>query len=55
VNPNYLELNLAAQKEAPRSHYHVYKLLVAARQHNVIQNGNLQTSVIEDKVFAFSR
>jgi alpha-glucosidase len=55
VNPNYLELNLAAQKEAQRSHYHVYKLLVAARQHNVIQKGKLHTSVIGDRVFTFSR
>jgi alpha-glucosidase len=55
VNPNYLELNLAAQKEAQRSHYHVYKQLVAARHHSTIQKGKLRTSVIGDKVFSFSR
>jgi alpha-glucosidase len=55
VNPNYLQLNLAAQKEAERSHYRVYKQLVAARQHRTIQSGDLRTRVIGDRVFAFSR
>jgi hypothetical protein len=55
VNPNYKELNLAAQKRADRSHYHVYKQLVAARSHTTIQKGILRTRVIEDSVFSFLR
>ncbi|PSN41543.1 Maltase 1 [Blattella germanica] len=55
VNPNYKELNLVAEKEASRSHYHVYKDLVKARQTPTIQNGRLYTNVIADKIFSFSR
>jgi len=55
VNPNYMELNLAAQKLANRSHYHVYKQLVAARSLPTIQEGVLRTSIIGDSVFTFLR
>jgi alpha-glucosidase len=55
VNPNYKELNLAAQKRAEWSHYHVYKQLVAARSHITIQKGNLRTGIIGDSVFSFLR
>jgi alpha-glucosidase len=55
VNPNYKELNLAAQKLANQSHYHVYKQLVAARSHITIQTGSLRTRVIGDNVFSFLR
>jgi alpha-glucosidase len=55
VNPNYKELNLAAQKLADRSHYHVYKQLVAARSNPTIQKGVLRTGVIGDSVFTFLR
>jgi alpha-glucosidase len=55
VNPNYKELNLEAQKQANRSHYHVYKQLVAARSHLTIQKGNLRTRVIGERVFSFLR
>jgi alpha-glucosidase len=55
VNPNYKELNLAAQKLANQSHYHVYKQLVAARSHPTIQKGDLHTSVIGGSVFTFLR
>ncbi|PSN52222.1 Maltase 1 [Blattella germanica] len=55
VNPNYLTLNLAAEKEAPKSHYKVYQKIVAARKFPTIQTGSLTTYPASEKVFAFSR
>jgi hypothetical protein len=40
VKPKYLELNLEAQKQSEKSHYHVYKQLVAARHHTAIRRLN---------------
>nr|CAD7451878.1 unnamed protein product [Timema tahoe] len=55
VNSNYPELNVEAQKKASVSHYHVYKLLTAARATPTIQRGDTQVEVIGDHVFAFTR
>ncbi|XP_069689413.1 maltase A3-like isoform X1 [Periplaneta americana] len=54
VNPNYKDLNLVNEKAAEKSHYHVYKQLLQARQEPAIQQGSLHTNVIGD-VFSFSR
>nr|CAD7410531.1 unnamed protein product [Timema poppensis] len=55
VNPRYPELNVEAQKKASVSHYHVYKLLTAARATPTVQRGDTQVEVIGDHVFAFTR
>jgi alpha-glucosidase len=55
VNSNYHQLNLAAQKEAPVSHYKVYQRLVELRKQPSVQRGSLQTYSASEKVFAFSR
>nr|CAD7451872.1 unnamed protein product [Timema tahoe] len=57
VNPNYLTLNLAAQVNADESesHYKVYQRLTGLRQTNTIQRGSLDTQVISELIFSFSR
>ncbi|PNF22635.1 Maltase 2 [Cryptotermes secundus] len=55
VNSNYHQLNLAAQKEAPVSHYKVYQRLIELRKQPTVQRGSLQTYPASEKVFAFSR
>ncbi|XP_049798365.1 uncharacterized protein LOC126230929 [Schistocerca nitens] len=46
VNPNYVTLNLAAQKAAERSHYHVYQQLVRMREEAIVQQGDVSTAAL---------
>jgi alpha-glucosidase len=55
VNPNYKILNLKNEMRWSNSHYSIYKRLVEARQHPVIQNGSLNISVLSEDIFSFSR
>ncbi|PSN31182.1 Maltase 1 [Blattella germanica] len=55
VNSNYKELNLKNEKEAANSHYKIYQQLTKARNEPAVQSGNLQTAVLSENVFAFSR
>ncbi|XP_025411860.1 maltase 2-like isoform X2 [Sipha flava] len=55
VNPNYWRLNLAEQKEQPRSHYSVYKRLTSLRKTRTMQRGAFVGHVLSEWVYAFSR
>ncbi|XP_046736597.1 maltase 1-like [Diprion similis] len=55
VNPNYLTLNLAAEKEADVSHYKNVQAAIKLRSNEVIRHGSLDTQVIGESVVAFAR
>ncbi|XP_030383381.1 maltase 2-like isoform X2 [Scaptodrosophila lebanonensis] len=55
VHPNYLELNLAKQQEATKSHYKVYKALVELRKSVVLRRGRFTIEPLSRAVFAFKR
>ena len=55
VNPNYLEVNVEAQKSAPESHLKVYQALANLRQTEVrIQSGFWDT-MLENDVLGIAR
>ncbi|XP_032584718.1 maltase 2 isoform X1 [Drosophila mojavensis] len=55
VNPNYLGLNLAAQQEAARSHYKVYKALIELRKLPTLRRGRFSIEPLSRAVFALRR
>lgn len=55
VNSNYRELNLARQKNAPRSVYKSFKQLMELRKEKTFQHGSFESKVLSDKVFAYVR
>nr|CAD7459865.1 unnamed protein product [Timema tahoe] len=55
VNPNYLELNLEAEIIAETSHFKVYQQLTGLRNTKTIQLGSLNTQVVSEWIFTFSR
>ncbi|XP_064535198.1 maltase 2 isoform X2 [Drosophila montana] len=55
VNPNYLVLNLEAQKQAVKSHYKVYKSLIELRKLPVLRRGRFSIEPLSRAVFAFKR
>ncbi|XP_030556538.1 maltase 2 isoform X2 [Drosophila novamexicana] len=55
VNPNYLVLNLEAQKQAAKSHYKVYKSLIELRKLPVLRRGRFSIEPLSRTVFAFKR
>jgi alpha-glucosidase len=55
VNPNYVALNLEAQKAAENSHYKVYKKLIELRKTATIQQGATQVAALSPNVLGFTR
>ncbi|PNF21613.1 Maltase 2 [Cryptotermes secundus] len=55
VNPNYVELNLEAQKAAEKSHYKVYKQLTELRKNPTIQRGGAHVAALSQNVLGFTR
>ncbi|XP_047118890.1 maltase 2-like [Schistocerca piceifrons] len=56
VNENYLQgINVESELEADLSHIKVYRKLVDARGWRVAQRGALDTAIISEWVFAFTR
>lgn len=55
VHPNYLELNLAAQKTAEKSHFKVYQKLAKLRKTDAFVYGDFQMEVLGDNVLAYFR
>ncbi|XP_069682934.1 maltase 2-like isoform X2 [Periplaneta americana] len=55
VNSNYKFLNLKTQMKASKSHYLIYKRLVAARKHPTIQIGSLTIHIPHADIFFFAR
>ena len=54
MNPNYAEVNVAAQFKAKESHLKVYIQLTHLRKDERVKKGETMTMVV-DSVFAFSR
>ncbi len=57
INPNYKEINVAAQKEDPTSILNFYKKMIAARkQYDVFVYGSYELELANhDQVYAYSR
>jgi hypothetical protein len=55
VNPNYKILNLKNEMSLSNSHYSIYKRLVEARKHPVIQSVSLNINILSEDIFSFSR
>ena len=57
VNPNYLDINAAAQQADPDSVWHCYQKLIALRrQHPVFQRGYFELLLEKDEaIFAYTR
>lgn len=55
VHPNYLELNLEAQKAAEKSHFKVYQKLTKLRQSDAFVYGDFQMEVLGKNVLTYFR
>lgn len=55
VNPNYVELNLDAEKAAGKSHYKFYQRLMEIRKLDTFQYGDLKIVALNQNVFAYVR
>lgn len=53
VHPNYLQINLAAQKAAEKSHFKVYKKLTKLRQSDAFVYGDFQMDAIKNVLVYF--
>ena len=55
VHPNYPTLNLALQKEAPKSYYKLYQHLALLRTKDAFVHGDFKTMAVNDDVFGYVR
>ncbi|XP_055594039.1 maltase 1-like [Uranotaenia lowii] len=55
VHPNFREVNLAAQKAAPKSLYKLYQQLIRLRKEPTFRHGDLKTFALMNNVLAFTR
>ena len=55
INPNYVDINLMAQKSAPKSHFKFYQQLMELRRHKTFTDGNLNIQALNRNVFAYTR
>lgn len=55
VHPNYVELNVKAQKEAEKSHLKFYQELMNLRRHPTFQDGTLKLQALNRNVLAYVR
>lgn len=55
VNPNYQTLNLAQQKEAPKSFYKFYQQLALLRRNDTFVYGDFKSTAVDDNVFGYVR
>lgn len=55
VNPNYPTLNLAQQKEAPKSFYKFYQKLALLRRNETFVSGDFQSTAIDENVLGYAR
>ncbi|XP_062551537.1 maltase 2-like [Armigeres subalbatus] len=55
VHPNYEELNLAAQKEDPKSLYKLYQNLIQLRKKHTFVHGSFASKALVNNVFAYTR
>lgn len=55
VNPNYVNLNLEAEKSATKSHFKFYQKLMQLRKRDTFQYGDLKIIALNQNVFAYVR
>lgn len=55
IHPNAKELNVAAQKDQPRSTLNFYKQLLQLRKDDTFAYGSYVSNVLNDNVFAYVR
>lgn len=55
VNPNYVDLNLQAEKSAAKSHFKFYRRLMEIRKLDTFQFGDLKIVALNQNVFAIVR
>ena len=55
VHPNYVDLNVKAQKEADKSHLKFYQRLMELRKHETFQDGTIKVQALNRNVFAYIR
>lgn len=56
IHPNYVTVNLKAQKEAEKSTYKLYKSLIEMRRNRrVLQIGGFESTAVNDQLFGFIR
>lgn len=55
VNPNYVDLNLQAEKLAAKSHFKFYQKLMELRKLDTFQYGDLKILALNQNVFAYVR
>jgi alpha-glucosidase len=55
VHTNYKTINLALQKEAPKSTYKMYQQLAVLRRNDTFVYGDFKSSVVGDEVFGYVR
>lgn len=55
VHTNYVTLNLAAQKAAPKSFYKLYQQLATLRQKDAFVYGEFKSTTVNENVFGYIR
>lgn len=55
MNPNYVDVNLKAQKSSPKSHFKFYQRLLELRKLDTFQYGDLKIQALNQNVFAYVR
>jgi alpha-glucosidase len=55
VNPNYVDLNLNAEKSAAKSHFKFYQRLMELRKLDTFEYGDMKIVALNQNVFAYVR
>jgi alpha-glucosidase len=55
INPNYVSINVQAQREAPQSTYKYFQSLTSLRKTSAFREGSFSLEVINDNVLAYTR
>lgn len=55
IHPNYISINVQAQREQPRSTYKYFQSLTRLRKTKPLREGNFTLEVINTNVLAYTR
>lgn len=55
IHPNYVSINVQAQREQPRSTYKYFQSLTKLRKTEIFREGTLSVEVISENILAFTR